>query len=190
MVKRNLAKSMFVLGIVLATVSFMPSTILSETGTLLYDYSAYQAYPLQCTEDPYLYVDVRNDKLISLYILTIEESSRLIAGTPIENISIVFSLVNISEYSGLVNVRSPGLYILFISTFNQSESTIEYDYLDFELMVSRKVPHQWVLGLSLVILVLAIFVWVNLFQKLSQMMKMTKIRSSVLINFSREISKG
>jgi hypothetical protein len=139
-------------------IAFIPSTILFESSSLPYDISSYQGYPLQYSEDLYLLLDVRNEKFVSLYIMTIEESSRLIEGTPIENVSTVFSLVNISEYSGLVGLGTPGLFVLFVTTFNQSESAMENEYLDFELFVTRRVPHYSVLSAGLIFFALALIV--------------------------------
>jgi len=153
--REHLWKSLFVLGIVLVMISFSKGTLLSERGgILIYENSAYRGYLLHCSEEPYLTLDVQQDKLVSLYVMTTEESSRFIDGIPIENVSIAFSLVNISEYSGLMNLGGQGLYILYVTTFNQSESSIEYDYLTYELMVSREVPHFWAITTGLIFLAL------------------------------------
>lgn len=146
---------MFILGIVLVMISFSPGILSSERGgILIYENSSHNGYLFHCSEDPYLTLDVRQDKLVSLYVMTTEESSRFIDGIPIEDVSIAFSLVNVSEYSSPMNLGGQGLYILFVTTFNQSESTIEYDYLSYDLMVSREVPHFWVITTGLIFIAL------------------------------------
>ncbi len=159
MEREHLWKSLFVLGIVLVMISFSKGILSSENGgILIYDTSAYRGHLFQCLENPYLIVDVQNDRLISLYFMSIEESFRFIDGTPIENVTIVFSLVNISEYSGPVDLGSPGLYVLFITTFNQSESTIEYDYLGYSMTVFRETPQLRVLGTGFVFIIFSVLV--------------------------------
>jgi hypothetical protein len=152
----HLWKSTFILGIVLVTISFNQGTLLSENGgILIYENSAHEGYLFHCSEVPYLTLNVRQEKLVSLYVMTTEESSRFIDGIPIEDVSIAFSLVNISEYAGPMNLGGQGLYILFVTTFNQSESTIEYDYLSFELKVFRQVPNFLAITTGLIFLVLS-----------------------------------
>lgn len=174
MKQNRLPISLLTLSILLFMISFIPSTILSEHGTIIYETSAYHGYPIQCPENPHLFVDVRNDKLVSLYIMTIEESARLIEGIPIENITITFSLVNISEYSGSATLGDPGFYFLFITTFNQSDSSIEYDFLDYDLRVSRSIPYFWPLITGLIFLVLAITIQSYQSPKLKRLLNLKK----------------
>ncbi len=146
MENEHLWKSLFVLGIVLSMISFIPSYILSTYDDPPEGYSV--IHLLQCPDDPYLIVTMRHPIPISLYFMTIEESFRFIDGTPIENVTIVFSLVNISEYSGPVDLGSPGLYVLLVRPFNQS------GYAPSQIYVLHRIPQLRVLGTGLVFIAL------------------------------------
>ena len=148
--REHLWKSLLVLGIVLSMISFLPSYILSTYDDPPEGYSV--IHLLQCPENPYLIVTMRHPVPISLYFMTLEESFRFVDGTPIENITIVFSLVNISEYSGPVNLGAPGMYVLLVRPYNQS------DPAPSQIYVLYRIPQLRVLGTGLVFIALGFFV--------------------------------
>jgi len=160
---KHLWKSLIVLGIILALISFSPSSIISTSDDLDEGWSF--GHLIQCPENPYLIVEQRYDKPLSLYIMTTEEGFRLIDGTPIENITTVFSLENITEYSGFIDLQEPGLYLLYITATNQSEPV--YTRID----VYRGVPQFNILGTGLVCFVLGILIRYYPFPKLVQLLK-------------------
>ena len=160
---KHLWKSLFVLGIVLALISFNSSSIVSLSDNLGNGWSF--GHLIQCPENPYLIVDQRYDSPLSLYVMTTEEGFRLIDGTPIENITTVFSLENITGYSGFIDLHEPGLYLLFVTATNQSEAVFS------RIEVLRGVPQFRVLGTSLVLLALGILIRYYPFTKLTRLLK-------------------
>jgi hypothetical protein len=148
--QEHLWKSLLVLGIVLSMISFLPSYILSTYDDPPEGYSV--IHLLQCSENPYLIVTMRHPIPISLYFMTLEESLRFIDGTPIENVTIAFSLMNISEYSGPVNLGAPGMYVLLVRSFNQS------NHASSRIYVLHRIPQLRVLGTSMIFLVLGILI--------------------------------
>ena len=159
---RHLWKSFIVLGIVLIMISLSPSNRINTSDSL----SEGQSYGhlIQCPEDPYLIVDQRYNSQLSLYVMTTEEGSRLIDGIPIDNITTVFSLENITEYSGFIDLQEPGLYLLFVTASNQSENVYSH------ITVRLGVPQFRVLGAGLVFLALGIFVRLYPFPKLTRLL--------------------
>ena len=143
----HLWKSLFVLGITVIVISFIPSSIFQATDDLSSDY--YRGHLIQCPEDPFLVVTETDGKSIALYMLTIVESARLMNGTPIEDVSTVFSLVNVSEWSGIAHLGAPGLYVVFVTAVNQSETSY------CSIYVFRSVPQFRVLIAGMAFLVLA-----------------------------------
>ncbi len=160
---KHLWKSLFVLGIVLALISFSPSSITSTSDDLGNGWSF--GHLIQCPENPYLIVDQRYDSPLSLYVMTTEEGFRLIDGTPIENITTVFSLENITEYSGFIDLQEPGLYLLYVTATNQSEPVFS------RIAVLRGVPQFNILGSGLVCFLLGILIRYYPFPKLVQLLK-------------------
>jgi hypothetical protein len=144
-------------------ISLSPSTLISSSDDLVVGQSF--GHLIQCPEDPYLIVDQRYNTPLSLYFMTTEEGFRLIDGTPIENITIVYSLENITEYSGFIDLQEPGLYLLFITASNQSEDVYSY------ISVLRGVPQFRVLSTGLVFLLLGILTRYYPFPKLVQLLK-------------------
>lgn len=160
---KHLWKSLFVLGIVLALISFNPSSIISTYDELGNGWST--GHLIQCPENPYLIVGQRHAMPLTLYIMTTEEGFRLIDGTPIESITTVFSLENITEYSGFIDLQEPGLYLLFVTASNQSDIGSCY------ITVFRGVPQFRILGSGLVFLVMGILIRYYPFPKLARLLK-------------------
>ena len=158
---RHLWKSFIVLGIVLMMISLSPSSIISTSDDLVVGQSF--GHLIQCPENPYLIVDQRYNNSLSLYIMTTEEGFKLINGTPIDSITIGYSLENITEYSGFIDLQEPGLYLLFITASNQSEDVYSY------ITVLRGVPQFRVLGTGLVFILLGILIRYYPFPKLVQL---------------------
>jgi len=161
--REHLWKSLFVLGIVLSMISFLPGYILSTYDAPPEGY--FVAHLIQCPENPYLIVTMRHPLPISLYFMTLEESFRFIDGTPIENVTIVFSLMNISEYSGPVNLGAPGMYILLVRPFNQSNAFYSHIY------VLHRIPQLRVLSTGIFFIALGFFVRYYPFPKLALLLK-------------------
>ena len=160
---RHLWKSLIVLGIVLTLISLSPSNII-VTSDDLYEGRSF-GHLIQCPENPYLIVGQRYNNQLSLYVMTTEEGFRLIDGIPIDNITTVFSLENITEYSGFIDLQEPGLYLLFVTASNQSEPVSSYIY------VLRGVPQFRILGVGLVILALGLLIQLYPFTRLIQILK-------------------
>jgi len=160
---KHLWKSLFVLGIVLALISFNSSSIIYAADSLFEGDSF--GHLIQCPEDPYLIVDQRYDNPLSLYVMTTEEGFRLIDGIPIEDITTVFSLENITEYSGFIDLQEPGLYLIYFTATNQSEPVFS------RIAVLRGVPQFNILGTGLVCFLLGILIRYYPFPKLVQLLK-------------------
>jgi len=160
---RHLWKSLIVLGIVLAMISFSPSTIIAPSDHLTEGLS--YGHLIQCPENPYIVADQRYNNSFSLYFMTPEEGFRLINGTPIENITLTYSLENITEYYGFINLHEPGQYFLFVTASNQSESVFSYIY------IFRGIPQVRLLNTGLVTLLLGILIRYYPFSKLVQLYK-------------------
>ncbi len=159
---KHLWKSLIVLGIILALISFSPSSIINTSDDLHDGWSF--GHLIQCPENPYLIVEQLYDDPLSLYIMTTEEGFRLIDGIPIEDITTVFSLENITEYSGFIDLQEPGLYLLYVRATNQSEP------VSSRIVVLRGVPQFRVLGTGLVYFLLGILIRYYPFPKLIQLL--------------------
>lgn len=152
----RLKETLLVLGIVLIVISFIPGPLVSEFADI--EEGTHHGYLFQCVTSPHITVEVRHSSFVSVFILSLEDSFRLIDGEPIENITVIFSLVNISEYSGTPDLGAPGQYVIFITTLVQSNIVF------YSVFISRSLPHFWVLMSGVFIFSLDVFVY--LFQLL------------------------
>ncbi|MBY8997820.1 MAG: hypothetical protein KGD60_08805 [Candidatus Thorarchaeota archaeon] len=148
----RLKETLLVLGMVLLVISFIPSTLVSDVGDV--EEGSYFGYLFQGETNPYITIEVWHDRNISFFIVSLEDSFRFIDGEPIEDLTILFSLENINEYSGIPDLGAPGKYFIFITTGS--------DIVLYTLVISRSLPHFWVLMSGLVILSLDLSI--HLFQ--------------------------
>ncbi len=163
MIKLRLMKSILVFGIVLSLISFLPDLVLEDSPSVYED--TYNVYVVQFTNSPHLRVRVGTDrvgydKTISLYILTLEEGHRFIEGEPFEDITRVFAVENISEYSDIVPIDTPGMYVILVTTYNSTSSSSAWADFSF----SRSVPNLWVLGSGLLFVTLGFFMYLRKYQ--------------------------
>ncbi len=160
---KHLWKSLIVLGIILTLISLNSSTIITTSDDLHDGWSF--GHLIQCPEDPYLIIYQRYPNPLSLYVMTTEEGFRLIDGVPIENITTVFSLENATEYSGFIDLKEPGLYLLFVTASNQSET------VHCSITVIRGIPQFRILATGLLCLTLGLLVRFYPFSVLVQLVK-------------------
>ena len=100
------------------------------------------------------------DQNISLYVLTLEEGHRFIGGEPFEDITRVFAAENITEYSDIVPIDTPGMYVILITTYNESRTVgVHCDFYFY-----RSVPNPWVLGSGLLFVTLGFLMYLRKYQ--------------------------
>ena len=178
----HLWKSLTILGAVVIAISFIPSSIFQATDDLSSDY--YRGHLIQCPENPFLSVSEWNRKPIALRILTISESTDLIKGKPIENISTVFSLINVSEWSGIVNLQAPGLYVILVTAINPSEELL------CSISVLRVLPQYGLLCAGLTILGLGFVFYLPKSTKVLRVLLKGKGRSLMRKESSIQLQKN
>ncbi|MGY5874790.1 MAG: hypothetical protein RTU30_03495 [Candidatus Thorarchaeota archaeon] len=152
----RLMKSILIIGIVLSLISFLPDLVIEDVPSV--DEETYNVYVVQFTNSPYLRVRVRYDQNVSLYVLTLEEGHRFIGGEPFEDITKVFAAENITEYSDIVPIDTPGMYVILIT----NHFPIEYVHCDFHFY--RSVPNLWVLGSGLLFVTLGSLMYLRKYQ--------------------------
>jgi hypothetical protein len=150
----SLRKNLVVLGIVLLVISFTPGSLLSVSGNV--EEGSYCLYHFQCVADPQIVIEpTRYEIIVSFFIVSLEDSFRFIDGEPMENLTILFGLENISEYHGTLSLDAPGQYVIFITT--AAQGTV----IPFRLSISRSLPNFWVFLSSICILLVGIVAYLH-----------------------------
>ncbi len=151
--RAHLRETFLVLGIVLLVISFLPCSLVYNLGSV--EEGSHIGYPLQCVTNPHIAINVRFENTISFYIVSLEDSFRFIDGEPLENLTMLFSLEDIREYSGTPELGAPGQYVLFITTSNLEGVT------SYTLSVSMNLPHLWIFTIGLTFLALGVLVHIS-----------------------------
>lgn len=142
-------RSLYIVGITILLFSFRPVTLASVTNNIMA--GEYYGLWLPITDNPFLQINTLHSNInvsaipVSVYVLQYNDSIKALESGSLNKSAPVFKLENITYYSGLIELPSPGTYVLFVTTFSKVE-------VFFTVIVTTSVPQVRLLVIGILTL--------------------------------------
>ncbi len=139
-------RSLYVVGIFIVILSFQPVT-LAYRGSDVAE-REYYGHWIQCTENPILYLQVREaSSPVSVYLLQSADAEQALEMGSLGNITPEFELENVTSYYGPIEISKPGVYVIFVTTCSKIPSY-------YDLLIISSVPNMRAFIVALIVLCL------------------------------------
>lgn len=143
--RKRILKPLLALGLMMILFSFAPSSIGSDV--FHFPDVQYGGILIMNTGDVYVRANAITESTFSLYLFDNESGARVFREYSMENVTPLFSIENVSQYDGIIDLPGDEVYYLIVTQSNISPSDSATN-----IAVYRATPHPRVFGTGLVLM--------------------------------------